>query len=137
MTAELTSLTAKMDALRAKGFSDEEINTLLSPVTVAAQPNPLPLSEDDKAYAEQWNESIDTIIEKDKKAWIPFVLLGVGAWVPHLLSLLSGDPFNSPFNSIYSTYWLLGCYALLFGIVFSSIYKQVDRAKFFLKKRVD
>ena len=136
MTAELTSLTAKMDALRAKGFSDEEINALLSPVAVAAQPNLLPLSENDKAYAEQWNENIETIIENDKKGWIPFILLLVG-WIPHLLSLLSGDPFNSPFDSIYSTYWLLCCYALFFWIVFGSMYKQVDRAKFFFKKRID
>ena len=128
MTAELTSLTAKMDALRAKGFSDEEINALLSPVAVAAQPNLLPLTENDKAYAEQWNENIETIIENDKKGWLLFILLLVGC-VP---KIFSDDPFSS-----FSTYWLIGCYALCFGIAFVSMYKQVDRAKFFFKKRVD
>jgi hypothetical protein len=136
MTAGLTSLTAKMDALRAKGFSDEEINTLLSPVTVAAQPNPLPLSEDDKAYAEQWNESIDTIIESDKKTWIPFVILMIVAWLPTLFSLLSDNPFDNKFKDI-APYWTIGCYVFLFGGALIFNYKQVDRAKFFFKKRVD
>jgi hypothetical protein len=129
MTAELTSLTAKMDALRAKGFSDEEINTLLSPVAVAAQPNLLPLTDGDKAYAEQWNENIETIIEKDKKTWIPFLLLGVGAFVPEM--------FSATRFSTFATYWGISCYVLLFGFAFVSMYKQVDRAKFFVKKRVD
>ena len=136
MTAELTSLTAKMDALRAKGFSDEEINTLLSPVAVVAQPNPLPLTDGDKAYAEQWNENVETIIENNKKGWIPFITLMIVAWLPTVFSLLSDNPFDNKFKDI-APYWTLGCYALLFGGVLIFNYKQVDRAKFFFKKRAD
>ncbi|GEK15906.1 hypothetical protein [Aliivibrio fischeri] len=128
MTAELSSLTAKMDALREKGFSDEEINALLSPV-LAAPSHSLPLSEEDRAYAEQWNENIETIIDKDKKTWIPFALLLIIGWIPKVFS-------DNP-HSDFSTYWLVGCYVLLFGGAFVFNYKQVGRAKFFLKKRVN
>ncbi|MGR6831170.1 hypothetical protein [Aliivibrio wodanis] len=129
MTAELTSLTAKMDALRAKGFSDEDINTLLSPVAVAAQPNPLPLSENDKAYAEQWNENIE---ETARTSWKVF-FFGILAIIITIWPLLFGGVENVEF----AIQWGFVCIVISFiGITYIG-YKQEQRVKFFFKKRVD
>ena len=127
MTAELTSLTAKMDALRAKGFSDEEINALLSPVAVAAQPNPLPLTEDDKAYAEQWNESIE---ETARTSWkVFFSVLAIIVMMGYPLFTQMDDSFAVP----WFFFWFI--FAGI-GIVYTN-YQQEQRVKLFLKKRVD
>ncbi len=87
MSQELNSLTAKMDALREKGFSDEEINAILSTPASQAQPQaqnesinpdsvnvyqflkspPTPMavtagmSESDRDYATEWNKRIDKL----------------------------------------------------------------------------
>lgn len=87
MSQELNSLTAKMDALREKGFSDEEINAILSTPAPQAQPqvqtesinpdsvnvyqflksSPSPMavtagmSESDREYATEWNKRIDKL----------------------------------------------------------------------------
>lgn len=128
MTAELTSLTAKMDALRAKGVSDEEINTLLSPVAVAAQPNPLPLSEDDKAYAEQWNENIEETARTSWKVFFVGLIIMLTAIYPVLIARMD-DSFAVP--------WFIFWFAVFaVGIVYTS-YQQEQRVKFFFKKRVD
>lgn len=128
MTAELTSLTAKMDALRAKGFSDEEINAFLSPVAVAAQPNPLPLSKDDKAYAEQWNENIE---ETARTSWIAFFTILVFAFIIIAPSLILDVG-----SSFAATWFLCGFSIMFVGILYFS-YQQEQRVKFFFKKRVD
>lgn len=128
MTAELTSLTAKMDALRAKGFSDEEINALLSPVAVAAQPNPLPLTDGDKAYAEQWNESIE---EAARTSWKAFFAILVFAFI------IAYPTFIADMDSSFAAPWFLCGFAIMFvGILYFS-YQQEQRVKFFLKKWVD
>ena len=132
MTAELSSLTAKMDALRAKGFSDEEINALLSPVAVAAQPNPLPLSENDKAYAEQWNENIE---ETARTSWKVFFSCLVGMVItalPLINAAVSGTMVGR--NGVY--WFLTGFISIAIAIVYVN-YQQEQRVKCFLKKRVD
>lgn len=127
MTAELTSLTAKMDALRAKGFSDEEINALLSPVAVAAQPNLLPLSENDKAYAEQWNENIE---ETARTSWkFFFIALGI--------MFITIYPTIAEMDDSFAVPWFFGGFILLaVGTIYTN-YQQEQRVKFFFKKRVD
>jgi hypothetical protein len=127
MTAELTSLTAKMDALRAKGFSDEEINTLLSPVAVEAQPNLLPLTDGDKAYAEQWNENIEETARTSWKIFFSGLFIMAIMMYPTLAKM--DDFFAVP----WFFFWFI---ILAVGIVYTN-YKQEQRVKFFLKKRVD
>lgn len=87
MNQELSSFTAKLDALREKGFSDDEINAILSGPAPQAQPsaqadmsNPesvgvyqflksspssMPVTDDmtesDRAYAKEWNKRIDKL----------------------------------------------------------------------------
>lgn len=128
MTAELTSLTAKMDALRAKGFSDEEINALLSPVAVAAQPNLLPLTDGDKAYAEQWNENIE---ETARTSWKVFFIVLVGMFITAFpLFIARMDPS-------FAVPWFIGGFIVLFVGIICASYQQEQRVKLFLKKRVD
>ena len=128
MTAELSSLTAKMDALRARGFSDEEINTLLSPVGVAAQPNLLPLTDGDKAYAEQWNENIE---ETARTSW-KFFFIALGIMFITIYPL-----FIARMDDSFAVPWFIGGFILLaVGTIYTN-YQQEQRVKFFFKKRVD
>ncbi len=121
MTAELSSLTAKMDALREKGFSDEEINALLSPVS-ATPSHSLPLSEEDKAYAEQWNENIE---ETARTSWKVFFMIFVFAFI------IAYPMFIAQMDDSFAVPWFIGGFIILFvGIIYAS-YKQEQRVKFF------
>ncbi|GIU52741.1 hypothetical protein TUM4438_46130 [Shewanella sairae] len=80
------SLTSKIDLLRSKGLSDQEIDQLLSiapsaaPV-VAPQSQSESLPESLKTFAplfadkpaEQWNEQVEDVLSKDKKSSIAFL----------------------------------------------------------------
>ncbi len=131
MTAELSSLTAKMDALREKGFSDEEINALLSPVS-ATPSHSLPLSEEDKAYAEQWNENIE---ETARTSWKAFFFLLLGMLITALP--LIDAAINKTMVRSGGGYWFIIGFVILSIVIIYTNYKQEQRVKFFFKKRVN
>ena len=111
----LDTLTAKMDALRAKGFNDDEINQLLA----GGASTPAVKTEEDKEYIEQWNERVDSV---HKYEWAGFIG-GAILFVPFIATIHS--------NPTFALYW--------FGFICVGIavlsYTQTSRIKEFFKKR--
>ncbi|GIU51142.1 hypothetical protein TUM4438_39700 [Shewanella sairae] len=91
------SLTSKIDLLRSKGLSDQEIDQLLSTApsaapVVAPQSQSESLPESLKTFAplfadkpaEQWNEQVEDVLSKDKKFGQLFaasILIFVSTWI--------------------------------------------------------
>lgn len=111
----LNTLTAKMDALRAKGFSDDEINQILS----GGASSPAVKTEEEKEYIEQWNKRVDNV---HKYEW-----LAGGAFVVFVVIPLFAFDL-----SIKEGMLLIGT-AVAIGFVFS--FYQTNRIKEFFKKR--
>ncbi len=141
MSNELNSLTAKMDALREKGFSDEEINAILSTPASQAQPQaqnesinpdsvnvyqflrspPTPMavtagmSESDREYATEWNKRIDKLsfFFGWKADAIGFGIIMWLAW-PILGFVIGTIATGSPKESFISFGFIVGWFVLWF-----------------------
>ncbi|WP_340642404.1 hypothetical protein [Photobacterium damselae] len=132
MTEKLGTLTAKIDALRAKGFSDDEINQLLSSTMPAEAPeSPFNIGEifNNGASKEEWNQQVD----KTEQLYIKsnaLIMLFISA--PFYLSVLMGLDVISPVtwgNLSVISVCLSGFVMVLF------VPKCREKIKFFIKKR--
>lgn len=143
MNQELSSLTAKLDALREKGFSDDEINAILSSPAPQAQPsaqadmgNPesvgvyqflksspssMPVTDDmtesDRAYAKEWNKRIDKLsfFFGWKADAIGFAIILWLGW-PILASVIDAK-INFPNNGLLSTGFVMGWFVFWFVVL--------------------
>lgn len=132
MTEKLGTLTAKIDALRAKGFSDDEINQLLSSTMPAEAPeSPFNIGEifNNGASKEEWNQQVDETEQLYiKQGVIVWVCLGLFAI---FLSL--------GVNRVIPEYWIFPlCFSVICVCILALTFfmpKNRDKIKFFVKKR--
>lgn len=115
---KLGTLTAKMDALRAKGFSDDEINQILS----GGASSPAVKTVEEKEHIEQWNNRVDSV---HKYEWIGSLsVIAVIAVIG-----LSAHHFDLSYKEVSSLILVIGiCVAI-------AAYYQTSRIKEFFKKR--
>ncbi|NVO72869.1 hypothetical protein [Photobacterium damselae] len=131
MTEKLGTLTAKIDALRAKGFSDDEINQLLSSSMPAEAPeSPFNIGEifNNGASKEEWNQQVDETEQLYVKQMAIFIgCLGFG-----MISVGFSD-------YLYPREWARVIFAISMGacaIVMAYFApKNREKIKFFIKKR--
>ncbi|MGR5283546.1 hypothetical protein [Photobacterium damselae] len=131
MTEKLGTLTAKIDALRAKGFSDDEINQLLSSQAQAEVPeSPFNIGEifNNGASKEEWNQQVDETEQLYIKQGAIFIcFLGLA-----MLTVGIGRYFISlDVAKVISTIWL--GFAVVSLAYFAP--KNREKIKFFIKKR--
>lgn len=130
---KLTTITAKVDALRAKGFSDEDIDALLN--TPAAplphKDSPFTIGEifDNGASAQEWNKQVD----ETEKLYIYqnsylFLTVGVG-FITVMLTVKGYIEFFTGW------YLIVGNILLCFLVMTYFMPKWREKAKFFVKKR--
>lgn len=128
MTDKLETLTGKIDALRAKGFSDEEINALLNHSQSDNQDS-LGGLFNNGASAEEWNEQVDNA----EKLHLKQTGIGVGSLLAGMIALSLGS------NDIIPMDWgLIGGFLGMGGIWVTIAYyapKNREQFKFFIKKR--
>ena len=146
------SLTSKIDLLRSKGLSDQEIDQLLSIATsaapvVAPQSQSESLPESLKTFAplfadkpaEQWNEQVEDVLSKDKKIGkVLCVSLLVGFSAMGIFLLTS---FNNIHTKATPPFFLIFIFVLsiLIPIVYTfyTFYANdwyYNKIRFFLKK---
>ncbi len=128
MTEKLETLTGKIDALRAKGFSDEEINALLNHSQSDHQ-DPLGGLFNNGATKDEWNEQVD----EAEKLYLKETGICVG-------SLLFGMiAFSLGINDIIPMDWgVIGVFLGMGGGWVTMAYyapKNREQFKFFIKKR--
>ncbi|MBF7101102.1 hypothetical protein [Photobacterium damselae] len=132
MTEKLGTLTAKIDALRAKGFSDDEINQLLSSQAQAEVPeSPFNIGEifNNGTSKEEWNQQVDETEQLYIKQMAIFIgCLGIG-----FLSagLAANKVISSDLAQIIFVISLGMC--VLVWAYFAP--KNREKIKFFIKKR--
>ena len=130
---ELTTITAKVDALRAKGFSDEDIDALLN--TPAAplphKDSPFTIGEifDNGASAQEWNKQVD----ETEKLYINqnsylFFALGLG----FIAIILCVKGYIDP---VIVWYFVVIDVLVAFLVMTYFMPKWREKAKFFVKKR--
>ena len=110
----LDTLTAKMDALRAKGFNDDEINQLLA----GGASTPAVKTEEDKEYIEQWNERVDSV---HKYEWLAGCVVALFVLPLFVFDLST----QAAYTLIISGVVLMAAFAFF----------QTSRIKEFFKKR--
>lgn len=148
MNQELSSFTAKLDALREKGFSDDEINAILSGPAPQAQPsaqadmsNPESvgvyqflksspssmavtddMTESDRAYAKEWNKRIDKLsfFFGWKADAIGYAVILLATW-PLLVSVISSVIFKIPSEETLSFGFVMGWMFISIVLIFASI----------------
>lgn len=128
MTDKLETLTGKIDALRAKGFNDEEINALLSHSQGDNQDS-LGGLFNNGATKEEWNEQVDNA----EKLYLRQTGIGVASLLAGLIALSLGS------NDIIPMDWaFIGGFLGIGGIWITIAYygqQNRDQFKFFIKKR--
>ncbi len=129
--AKTMTLAAKVDALRAKGFSDEEIENLMAPSAQATSDTPFNIGEifNNGASAEEWNQKVD---ETEKlgiyqSSYMVFTV-GIG-WIVIILSL------KGYFSFEVTSMLVIGDLLLAFLVMTFFMPKQRELIKFFVKKR--
>lgn len=128
MTHKLETLTGKMDALRAKGFSDEEINALLSHAH-SDNHDTLGGLFNNGASAEEWNEQVDNA----EKLYLKQTGIGVGFLIAGLLAVALSD-----YDIIPQDWGIIGLFLGMGGGWITMAYyapKNREQFKFFIKKR--
>ncbi|ARR51873.1 hypothetical protein ETN89_20650 (plasmid) [Photobacterium damselae subsp. damselae] len=128
MTHKLETLTGKMDALRAKGFSDEEINALLSHAH-SDNHDTLGGLFNNGASAEEWNEQVDNA----EKLYLKQNGVAVVFFIACLISLALGD-----YDIIPMDWGFVGAFLGFSGVWITMAYyapKNREQFKFFIKKR--
>ncbi|HIF9499411.1 TPA: hypothetical protein ACX6SJ_003936 [Photobacterium damselae] len=129
--AKTMTLAAKVDALRAKGFSDEEIENLMAPSAQATSDTPFNIGEifNNGASAEEWNQKVDETerLEILIGSFI-FLLLGIGGIVL-ILTVKGYIPSDIGMG--------IDIAVILFGFLGMTVFmpKQRELIKFFVKKR--
>ncbi|HIF9375084.1 TPA: hypothetical protein ACX6RV_002977 [Photobacterium damselae] len=129
--AKTMTLAAKVDALRAKGFSDEEIENLMAPSVQATSDTPFNIGDifNNGASAEEWNQNVDDTEQLHiKEGSIGVVVLGIGA-----IGFILG--WKGYYSMEIAMAILVGA---LFGNMLVLTYfmpKYREKMKFFVKKR--
>ncbi|HIF9205225.1 TPA: hypothetical protein ACX6QF_003912 [Photobacterium damselae] len=129
--AKTMTLAAKVDALRAKGFSDEEIENLMAPPAQATSDTPFNIGEifNNGASAEEWNQKVDET-EKLGIYQSSYMVFTVGlAWIVIILMVKGYIPPNV--TMVIVAIDLL----LAFLVMTFFMPKQRELIKFFVKKR--
>lgn len=128
MTHKLETLTGKMDALRAKGFSDEEINALLSHAH-SDNHDTLGGLFNNGASAEEWNEQVDNA----EKLYLKQTGIAVASLLAGIIAFSLGR------NDIIPMDWgIIGLFLGMGGLWITMAYyapKNREQFKFFIKKR--
>ncbi len=129
--AKTMTLAAKVDALRAKGFSDEEIENLMAPSAQATSDTPFNIGEifNNGASVDEWNQKVD---ETEKlgiyqSSYMVFTV-GIG-WIVIILSL------KGYFSFEVTSMLVIGDLLLAFLVMTFFMPKQRELIKFFVKKR--
>ncbi|HIF9186941.1 TPA: hypothetical protein ACX6S1_002349 [Photobacterium damselae] len=129
--AKTMTLAAKVDALRAKGFSDEEIENLMAPSAQATSDTPFNIGEifNNGASAEEWNQKVDET-EKLGIYQSSYMVFSVGiGWIVIILSL------KGYFSFEVTSMLVIGDLLLAFLVMTFFMPKQRELIKFFVKKR--
>ncbi|KJF97439.1 hypothetical protein [Photobacterium leiognathi] len=130
--SQYTTITAKVDALRAKGFTDSDIDDLLGGVAVS-EPNgpPMHLGEifDNGAPAEEWNKQVD----ETEQLYIyqnSYLFFALGLV---LIAMILGMKGYLDFFTV----WYFGVInvSVTFLVLTCFMPKWREKAKFFVKKR--
>ncbi|HIF9266848.1 TPA: hypothetical protein ACX6Q4_002511 [Photobacterium damselae] len=131
MTEKLGTLTAKIDALRAKGFSDDEINQLLSSQAQAEVPeSPFNIGEifNNGASKDEWNQQVD----ETEQLYIKQGAIFIGCLGVCMITGIIGD-------RVMPEMWAELISSISFGAaVITMAYfapKNREKIKFFIKKR--
>ncbi|WP_305840031.1 hypothetical protein [Photobacterium leiognathi] len=130
--SQYTTITAKVDALRAKGFTDSDIDDLLGGVAVS-EPNgpPMHLGEifDNGAPAEEWNKQVDETEQLYiyQNSYL-FFALGIAA-VAFILTMKG-------YLEFFTGWYIVVVDVLVTFLVMTYFMpKWREKAKFFVKKR--
>ncbi|MGR5333672.1 hypothetical protein, partial [Photobacterium damselae] len=124
-------LAAKVDALRAKGFSDEEIENLVAPSAQATSETPFNIGEifNNGASAKEWNQNVDDTEQLYiKEGSIGVVVLGIGA-----IALILGVKGYYPIEIAGAI--VTGALFLNMLVLTYFMPKYREKMKFFVKKR--
>lgn len=130
---KLTTITAKVDALRAKGFSDEDIDALLNTPTAPLlhKDSPFNIGEifDNGASAQEWNKQVD---ETEKLYINQNSYLFFAAGLLFIAMILSVKGYIDPV-----IIWYFGIIDVLVAFLVMTYFmpKWREKAKFFVKKR--
>ena len=132
-TPPTMSLTAKINALREKGFSDDEIDQLLaSPASsepVKASPFNMAEMVNNGSSIEEWNKQVD----ETEKLYInteAFSVLFIGIGMISVILLVRG------FIEFHMAVSIgIMCIVLVFLVQVFSAPKYREKIKFFVKKR--
>ncbi|HIF9442158.1 TPA: hypothetical protein ACX6SK_002413 [Photobacterium damselae] len=129
--AKTMTLAAKVDALRAKGFSDEEIENLMAPSAQATSDTPFNIGEifNNGASAEEWNQKVDET-ERLEILIGSYIVFTIGVGFISLILMIKGYfPFEIGFSIIVGD--------ILVGFLIMTFFmpKQRELIKFFVKKR--
>lgn len=131
MTDKLETLTGKIDALRAKGFSDEEINALLNHSQTEAPESPFNIGEifNNGASKDEWNNKVDEAEGLFIKQGS--IISGMALTIILLSNLVRYDVLDKTLSL-----WI-GSVLISAGLVWFVSYspKVRDNFKFFIKKR--
>ncbi|MGX9459497.1 hypothetical protein ACWU37_21435 (plasmid) [Photobacterium damselae subsp. damselae] len=129
--AKTMTLAAKVDALRAKGFSDEEIENLVAPSAQATSETPFNIGEifNNGASVDEWNQNVDEteklVINQSSIIWG-----GIGLCVITLILEFKG--YISP--TLSGGIWIaVFVFEFLLATYFMPKYRE--KMKFFVKKR--
>ena len=132
-TPPTMSLTAKINALRDKGFSDDEIDQLLaSPASsepVKASPFNMAEMVNNGSSIEEWNKQVDDT-EKlyiNSNAW-SVLFIGIAI----IISILGTKDYFGPVVTISG---MVLCFAAAFMVDVVYMPKYREKIKFFVKKR--
>ncbi|MGR5367930.1 hypothetical protein [Photobacterium damselae] len=129
--AKTMTLAAKVDALRAKGFSDEEIENLMAPSAQASSETPFNIGEifNNGASIDEWNQNVDDTEQLHiKEGSIGVVVLGIG-----IIGVILGVKGYYPIE-ITGTI-VTGAFVLYMLVLTYFMPKYREKMKFFVKKR--
>ncbi len=129
--AKTMTLAAKVDALRAKGFSDEEIENLMAPPAQATSDTPFNIGEifNNGASVDEWNQKVDETERLEISVGSYMVLvLGIGA-IAVILAV------KGYLTIEVATAIGVGNILIAFLVMTFFMPKQRELIKFFVKKR--
>ncbi|MEC6816833.1 hypothetical protein VXS05_17590 [Photobacterium toruni] len=132
-TPPTMSLTAKIDLLRKKGLSDNEIDQLLaSPVSsesVKASPFNMAEMENNGSSIEEWNKQVD----ETEKLYINSNAWGVLFFGITMISMILMVRGFIDFHIAMSIFII--CFVLIALVMVFNAPKYREKIKFFVKKR--
>ncbi|HIF9519456.1 TPA: hypothetical protein ACX6SR_003940 [Photobacterium damselae] len=129
--AKTMTLAAKVDALRAKGFSDEEIENLMAPSVQATSDTPFNIGEifNNGASVDEWNQNVDDTEQLYiKEGSIGVVVLGIG-----IIGVVLGVKGYYPIEIAGAI--VTGAFVLNMLVLTYFMPKYREKMKFFVKKR--